>query len=1049
MNNSDHTDESLVMLTLAGEKEAYELLVTRHQNAVVSQALSVTHNRDMAEDAAQDAFVTAWLKLDTLKDLSKYRAWVMMIVKNCAKNMVARYRSYVDIDEAGEMLRDISGISQTDSPYDIYETREEAARLHGSIDSLPERVKKIIKLYYFDNLSVGEIAAVLSVSPGTVKAQLHDGRNKIRRDLSSADEKQNDSLKEKVMKKIEELKLWHYKNCKNGFEEFYREVLEEAEQLPEGADKSHALADVLMRGWWWLPSGRNDDLWARIREAAINGRNDDVMKYIEAVEAEKLWQNARAAYIKDVQIPELEKHGFREALGDAHYRLAREYFEDNKPDEGKAEIEKALGFFARSDIEYALAVKATEINDAEAARYKDIRREKYLISGIAAEIRNTDSELRRFKTVSCFRGGLEACDWGADFIFENAAQCDGYFTKKGIKAGETFPGSGKNTLKYVSDNARTGTPAGDFTGCRVWEATDGAGGRTVTWYKEGVGIVRQEKKKDGFTETRVLAGYKVCGEGLIPLKEGNEWHYTAETDPDIFPQKCSYKVVYAGKGRAILSGIGEMYRMRYDENSWQDMIQQMTCEYFRHTESGDTLADVSHAVERAEALARTKAEKAHTKAAASVMRRIMEPSPVHWNFFGRRLVSKDDGKISFSEYNGRWSFEWKSTNSDLSCIRLLYNNIFGILQDTVGCVMSDEWVKGAELKKEFLLWESYCVTAEIKCADGGSVLTPAGRFDNCLKVTTHVSGLTGGLDYYNGTADHYYCEGIGIVRVVRQLYDGAAQSVYELTSYEGTGEGFMPVCDGLVRRYEATDMTDGYIGSAEYTFTEDEDGQILCFSDRCGVRKTQDIITSYGAVIGEITEKNLWASGRYDESRLRFMINNLNLVMFTVTRPFSSRGPGNIYAAWHGYCIKMLKNLGNGTVPAAFAGIAASKLLTQAAAMLSHGPESDYWDKGFAALDECFELTRIWTRIPDGELLDVGDELFFAGIKLIKGTNVIVLPDGTKEIMTGLSDIGIWGISKESPYNAMTAEHGWEWFDPARGSERFAEYVKKAKALRE
>ena len=59
-------DEDLVMLTLAGEQNAYEALVARYETRVISAAESVTHSRYMAEDAAQDAFVTAWMKLNML-----------------------------------------------------------------------------------------------------------------------------------------------------------------------------------------------------------------------------------------------------------------------------------------------------------------------------------------------------------------------------------------------------------------------------------------------------------------------------------------------------------------------------------------------------------------------------------------------------------------------------------------------------------------------------------------------------------------------------------------------------------------------------------------------------------------------------------------------------------------------------------------------------------------------------------------------------------------------------------------------------------------------
>ena len=95
----NQTDETLVLLTLSGEQKAYEVLVTRHQSSVIAVANSVVKNQFMAEDSAQDAFVTAWMKLNTLGEPSKFGSWVRKIAKNCALNTVRRYRGIVPLDQ--------------------------------------------------------------------------------------------------------------------------------------------------------------------------------------------------------------------------------------------------------------------------------------------------------------------------------------------------------------------------------------------------------------------------------------------------------------------------------------------------------------------------------------------------------------------------------------------------------------------------------------------------------------------------------------------------------------------------------------------------------------------------------------------------------------------------------------------------------------------------------------------------------------------------------------------------------------------------------------
>ena len=88
-------DETLVEICLLGESGAFEELVMRHENAVMNTAKRVTGSRFTAEDASQDAFVSAWMRLDSLRDRSKFKPWVCAIAKNCAMALLTRYRSVV------------------------------------------------------------------------------------------------------------------------------------------------------------------------------------------------------------------------------------------------------------------------------------------------------------------------------------------------------------------------------------------------------------------------------------------------------------------------------------------------------------------------------------------------------------------------------------------------------------------------------------------------------------------------------------------------------------------------------------------------------------------------------------------------------------------------------------------------------------------------------------------------------------------------------------------------------------------------------------------
>ena len=346
MYYQNESDETLVMLTLAGEQAAYEVLVARYQRTVISSAIAVTKNHFMAEDAAQDAFVTAWMKLNTLKETKKYSSWVCRIAKNCALNMISRYRSFLPLDVVDNLNIFAEG---ADHPAELYALSDERDEVNKTVATLPQKVRQIIQLHYFEGLSIVEIADRMRISEGTVKRQLHDGRKRIRKELCAMNEKYSDTLVQRVMKKVEELKLWQVKNDKSGFEKEYSQVLREVEELPECTEKQHALADVLMRGWWWLPGKKNDALFARIADAAMEGKNEEVMTFIVAREDSKVYGGARIDFIRDKQIPRLEKAGFVKALGREWFWLGYNLFREGKVEDGRAAYDKVEAILSKED----------------------------------------------------------------------------------------------------------------------------------------------------------------------------------------------------------------------------------------------------------------------------------------------------------------------------------------------------------------------------------------------------------------------------------------------------------------------------------------------------------------------------------------------------------------------------------------------------------------------------------------------------------------------------------------------------------------------------
>ncbi len=1054
----NQNDETLVMLTLAGEQDAYEVLVTKYQKAVVSAAASITRNHFMAEDAAQDAFVTAWMKLDTLKEPQKFASWVCRIAKNCALNMLPRYRSFLPLDESIGVDRD-DGSLDPETEYIISdEQSRDSNELRKTVEGLPKKVGEIIRLHYFEGLSIAEIADRMRISEGTVKSQLHDGRKKIRKELCAMNEKWNDTLVKKVMKKVEELKLWKTKNDKTGFEKVYRSVLAEVEDLPESKDKSHALADVLMRGWWWIPGEKNDALFARIRQAAEDGKNEEVMEFICSREDEQVYGGAKQEFMRNKQIPRLEEKGFIKAQAREWFWLAREYYKTKQREKGREAYMKARSLLSPEDIYYSLALSALETEELIEKDYKGKDTNSYMLTSSAEEFRMIDGKLTYWNFHGVYKGSMYSGDRTVNDVLRNASRCDGLFFPD-LKLGESFTASDGSTVTFVSDIETVDTPAGRFENCalfRVKYFAPWSGESTFkTYYKDGVGIVKHEHILDGIRDVRILSSYKIIGgTGLLPLSEGNRWEYVGEYDESAMRSALQFEVTYSDGAKAIIASRYETERLRYDENSWLDMIEKVRNEYCTSNDGDYKICDVYDAIERTEMLAKTPMEKVHSRVSASVARRILDTDPFfnkdciatgHWNFFEKSFTRKQNGTV-ITGRSSRWSFEWKRSGGlGHAGDPILYNDVLGILQDAANCIWSDEWLVGAAPTVEYVLWDRHKVKTDIICEASEPITTAAGTFTDCIKLTLNIGGLSDGLSYRGGKKEYYFARGIGIVRTVNHTYGGACQAVYELTAYEGEGEGYMPIVGGLFRRYDALDLTDGYEGAVEYTFVEDSDGQVFIFSDQIGIKHKQAPVTTYGSINNEVIERQLMDEGKTVEAHRIHGTNNFHLMLHYLARPAYHRNNARRSVDICSFNMNMMESFGkDGTLPDAWVGLYAWTALVRAAAHFGAGEK----EQGYDDLETALVHYKKWGEFKADDLLDTGKENIFAGAKLLKSRDyeaTLSLPDGTLEPLSSY-DYRI-NPCVDVIYSVLNARGGWEWFNPVRDEERFKEYVERARKL--
>jgi RNA polymerase sigma factor (sigma-70 family) len=179
---SSSLDHDLVAGAREGDRNAFGVLVVRHQSAVCGVAYSICGDIAASEDVAQEAFVAAWTKLEELREALRFRAWVCGIARQLALNYIRRLHRRGDRVPSG-FLTDPA--SEEASPAEMVISNEEKNLLWRTLGRLPESYREPLVLFYREQQSVAAVASALELSEETVKQRLSRGRVLLREEMTS------------------------------------------------------------------------------------------------------------------------------------------------------------------------------------------------------------------------------------------------------------------------------------------------------------------------------------------------------------------------------------------------------------------------------------------------------------------------------------------------------------------------------------------------------------------------------------------------------------------------------------------------------------------------------------------------------------------------------------------------------------------------------------------------------------------------------------------------------------------------------------------------
>jgi len=168
-------DDILVEQTLAGDKQAFNSLITDYYADIYGMILSWVNNPEDAKDLTQDVFISAYLDLPSLSDHERFYSWLRQIARHKCQNWKRKQIDFIPLDN--------NLISREPSADEVLILHEILAKVMEAIDSLPESEKRLLKEHYLDDVSYDELESRHGVSAKVLVMRLVRARRKIRDQL--------------------------------------------------------------------------------------------------------------------------------------------------------------------------------------------------------------------------------------------------------------------------------------------------------------------------------------------------------------------------------------------------------------------------------------------------------------------------------------------------------------------------------------------------------------------------------------------------------------------------------------------------------------------------------------------------------------------------------------------------------------------------------------------------------------------------------------------------------------------------------------------------
>jgi RNA polymerase sigma-70 factor (ECF subfamily) len=168
-------DAEVIARVLDGEKQQFEHLVARYQQALYRHAVAMVLDHDAAADMVQDAFVRAYLNLRECRDRSRFRAWLFRTLRNrCLDHLKDARRRNVRLDDMAE-----PPIDEADGPAALAERSQQWSSIMHALAELPPALREAFVMHYIDGVPYETMAELLDVSVSALKMRVLRAREAL------------------------------------------------------------------------------------------------------------------------------------------------------------------------------------------------------------------------------------------------------------------------------------------------------------------------------------------------------------------------------------------------------------------------------------------------------------------------------------------------------------------------------------------------------------------------------------------------------------------------------------------------------------------------------------------------------------------------------------------------------------------------------------------------------------------------------------------------------------------------------------------------------